>query len=439
MADNTSDGGGGAPPAGKAATAPKSHFIPFDKADIIKMCIEEGGLPASDHEGFREFAKILSALFHHEYHDRLETLKETYSPLNPDEATRRFKEPTPDERVEAEKRFIDMLREVLTGANFTELSREDIQRSISADPRLGMRMVVDLDEFQRVCVFRRETHTEKVTEKKLAGRVKREFERSYYDRVVLYLRFKDTPPEPDVNNGGLGQGQPGQAYLKLFSRVPVDGLEMLFPNAKMRMTTLDKVLIGGPAAFGGIMMVMNKLLPTILAVLAIIAFWLGFREKEPDAQKFMSQLVGLGLGGFAVYMFIRKQLKKIRRKRAKYLQMLMQNLYFRVFDNNAGVLHHLIGNAEDEDFKEAILAHYFLLTRDRPMTEKELDKEIEERFASWQGTSFDFEVDDAARKLERMGLAKRDEGGRLTVTSLAESKQRLDWLWDNFFTFNEEQ
>ncbi len=182
-----------------------------------------GGLVASEHESFREFAKILSALFHFEYHDRLETLKENYAPLNPDDATKRLKELSPEERVESEKKFVDMLREVLTGANFTEMSREEIQRSINADPRLGMKMDVDLDEFQRVCVFRRETHTETVSEKKSLGFAKNERERSYYDRVVLYLRFKETPSEPGAKNVGLGQGQPGQAYLKLFGRVPVDG------------------------------------------------------------------------------------------------------------------------------------------------------------------------------------------------------------------------
>ncbi len=437
MEENASAGVGGTEPAGKAAPTQKSHYIPFAKADVIRMCLAEGGLAASEHESFREFAKILSALFHFEYHDRLETLKENYAPLNPDEATKRVKELGPAERVESEKKFVDMLREVLTGANFSEMSREEIQRSINADPRLGMKMDVDLDAFQRVCVFRRETHTETVSEKKSFGRGKRERERSYYDRVVLYLRFKETPAKPDAKNVGLGQGQPGQAYLKLFGRVPVDGLEMLFPNARMSMTTLDKILIGGPAALGGILMLMNKLLPTILAILAMVAFWVGFSKDKGNMEKLMDQLVGLGLGGFAMYMFFRKQMKKIKGRRAKYQQTLMQNLYFRVFDNNAGVLHHLIGNAEDEDFKEAVLAYYFLLTRDKPMSEKELDQEVESWFASSHGLQLDFEVDDAARKLERMGLAKRDDGGRLTVTSMADAKKRIDWLWDNFFSYNE--
>ena len=57
-------------------------------------------------------------------------------------------------------------------------------------------------------------------------------------------------------------------------------------------------------------------------------------------------------------------------------------------------------------------------------------------FAATHKTHLDFEVDDAARKLERMALATRDGGGKLTVTSLTESKKKIDELWDNFFTFN---
>ena len=408
-----------------------SHFIPFHKADIIRMCLGEGKLAPQDHQSFQEFAKILSALFHYEYHDRLETLKETYAPLNPDEATRRVSAPTRQERDAAEKQFLAMLGEVLTGANFTELSRQEIQESVSASPELGIFMEVDLDDFDQVRVFRRERHAERVTRKKLFGLVKKEVDQPVYDRVVLYLRFKDEVGA----QGAIGSGQPGQAYLKLFSRVPADGLEMLFPNAKMKMRLIDKLLIGVPAAVTGLIMLATKLAPTLLLVGALVMVWVGLRSQPVAIEQ--KHLVALGLALFALAAFLWKQFSKVKTKRMKYLRTLSENLYFYVFDNNAGVLHHLIGAAEDEDFKEALLGYYFLLTRARPMTEEELDREIEAWFAGAHGATLDFEVDDAVRKLERMGLAKRDAGGRLTVMTLAESKQRIDWLWDNFFSYNE--
>jgi hypothetical protein len=415
----------------------QSHYIPFSKADIIEMCMVEGEFESSEKKSFGEFAQILSALFHYEYHDRLETLKQSYAPLNPDETTKKFKSSTKAERIEAEKNFVAMLSQVLDRANFKAMNREEISRSIAADPRLGMAMEVDLNAFEQLLIFHRECHTESVTSKRYFGLKKETFQRDYYNRLVLYLSFKDESPSGDKKaEMSIGDKEPGQAYLKLFSDVPVDGLEMLFPNAKMKMTILDKILIGGPAAIGGIIMLMNKLVPTILAVMALMTFWMGFSKDKGGIEKQTDYFVGLMVGGFAVYAYIRRQLDKIRSRRGKYLQTLLQNLYFRVFDNNAGVLHHLVGVAEDEDFKEAILAYYFLLTRNEPMTEQELDQKIESWFLEVHNTLLDFEVDDAVAKLERLQLAERDGDDRLTVKSLDESKHRIDWLWDNFFTYN---
>jgi len=421
----------------RGSSEKKSHYIPFRKADIIEMCLAEGSLSEEQREGFKELTKILSALLHYEYHDRLETLVNTYAPLSPDETERGFVEPSREERLAAEREFLAMLREVLAGANARELTREEIEHSISADPRLGMRLEVDLDEFAELHVFRRDEQVKRVEHRSLFGLRKRAYDQTFYDRVVVYLRFKDNGdiPEKRRKARALQQGRPGQVYLKLFGQVPVDGLEMLFPNARMRMRPRDKLFIGVPAAAGGAIMLANKLLPTILLVGALLAFWLGLRREEVNLDQ--KQLVGLGLGLVALGAFLWKQLGKIKARRMEYLRTLSENLYFRVFDNNAGVLHHLIGAAEDEDFKETILAYYFLLTRDNPMTEQELDLEIEHWFESAHGCHMDFEVDDAARKLERMGLAERDDNGRLSVTSLDESKRRLDWLWDNFFSYSD--
>jgi hypothetical protein len=420
----------------RGSSGTKSHYIPFRKADIVKMCLAEESLSDEQQESFEELTKILSALLHYEYHDRLETLVNTYAPLSPDEADNRIVEPSREERLTAETEFLAMLREVLVGANARELTREEIEHSISADPRLGMRLEVDLDEFEELHIFRRDEHTELVERRSLFGLRKQAYEQAFYDRVVVYLRFKDDDaiPERRRKSRALQQGRPGQVYLKLFSHVPTDGLEMLFPNARMRMRPKDKLFIGVPAAAGGVIMLANKLLPTILLVGALLAFWLGLRREEVRLDQ--KQLVGLGLGLVALGAFLWKQFGKIKARRMEYLRTLSENLYFRVFDNNAGVLHHLIGAAEDEDFKESILAYYFLLTREDPMTEEELDHEIERWFETEHGCHMDFEVDDAARKLERMGLAERDGEGRLSVTSLDESKRRLDWLWDNFFSYS---
>ena len=73
-----------------------NRFIPFRKADVIRMCIEDLRLTDAEAIEFREFCQILEALFHFEFHKRLEKLKASYGPFNPDADTRkifRYSEP----------------------------------------------------------------------------------------------------------------------------------------------------------------------------------------------------------------------------------------------------------------------------------------------------------------------------------------------------------
>jgi hypothetical protein len=61
------------------------RFIPFRKTSIVEMCADD--MPAEERESFRAFAELLASLLHHEFRSRLEALKDTYHPLNPDSDT----------------------------------------------------------------------------------------------------------------------------------------------------------------------------------------------------------------------------------------------------------------------------------------------------------------------------------------------------------------
>jgi hypothetical protein len=65
----------------------------------------------------------------------------------------------------------------------------------------------------------------------------------------------------------------------------------------------------------------------------------------------------------------------------RFMKTLADNLYFKNLDNNAGVLFHLINEAEEEDFKEAMLAYYFLLTDRHRLSQPELDDKVEQWLA----------------------------------------------------------
>ena len=116
------------------------------------------------------------------------------------------------------------------------------------------------------------------------------------------------------------------------------------------------------------------------------------------------------------------------------MKALAESLYFKNLDNNAGVFHHLIDAAEEEEFKEAVLAYYFLLTENRDLTKTQLDAAVESWFGSKHTCQIDFEIADALSKLERFGLVSQD-GDIICCKSLNDAKVQLDSIWDNYFTY----
>jgi len=140
----------------------------------------------------------------------------------------------------------------------------------------------------------------------------------------------------------------------------------------------------------------------------------------------------VALGGFMVTQWVRFQ-----RQSLLHQKILSDNVYYRNVNNNAGIFDYIIGEAEEQECKEAFLAYYFLL-KDGAPTEDALDQRIEVWLKKTFGADVDFECDDALAKLERLGLLKRD-GDKLSVQPLGEALIRLDRIWDNFFPFDSER
>ena len=138
------------------------------------------------------------------------------------------------------------------------------------------------------------------------------------------------------------------------------------------MKTIDKLIIGIPAAVSGVVVVATKLGATVLLLASVIAFYLGLTEKEVALEQ--KHLVAIAVGLATLGAFVFKQFNKFKNRKIKFMKALADSLYFKNLDNNAGVFHHLIDAAEEEEFKEAVLAYYFLLTAENDLTVDELDR-----------------------------------------------------------------
>jgi hypothetical protein len=208
---------------------------------------------------------------------------------------------------------------------------------------------------------------------------------------------------------------------------------MLFPNSEVRMKTIDKLIIGVPAAVSGIVLTATKLGGTILLIASVISFWLGLTQKEVKIEQQHLIVLALGLATLGGFLF--KQINKFKNRKIKFMKALSDNLYFKNLDNNTGVFHHLVDTAEEEEFKEAILAYYFLLAEDRDLTTTELDETVERWFENKHNCRINFEIEDALQKLERWNLVNRD-GNIIRGKNMTDAMQQLDKIWDNYFLYH---
>ncbi len=416
------------------AAGTTQRFIPFRRRDLIDLLDDEGLLGPSEQERFRDFARLLSAVFHHDFHSRLEQLKDAYAPFDPDPDTRTVRSFDAQERAAAHEQLLEGLCELLDDGNFEPVTDEELRFAFEEESLLELRLDVDESDFDDVLFFRR---GETVREEQLTsffGLRTRTVTFTNYEKVLILVTFKDV----DQLAGRVPDElpfEPGSTILKLFQDVPRADLEMLFPNAQPRMRPLDKALIGVPALISGVIVLSTKLLTTLGLLLLLAGFWLGVRDQPVELDQATLVTLGAGLGSVGGYMT--RQVTKFKNRKMKFMQALNDNLYFRNLDNDAGVLHHLIDNAEEEETKEALLAWYFLRASEHPLTVEDLDDAIEAWFADHHDLRMDFEVHDGVAKLRALRLVTEDgSGDHLQAVPIDDALRRLDERWDEYFSYH---
>lgn len=415
-----------------AASTRGDRFIPFSKTDVIEMCLKEAQMTEAENREFKDFCRILEALFHFEFHTGLEKLKACFGPFNPDADTRRIFSTSESEKKNLQKQLVSEMTAVLDAANFEKVTAEDLKQALDEESLFQIRLEVDFDDFEDVIFFRRGKTIKEETLVKFFGLSKKKFKFTNYERVAIYIKFKEKSYF-DAQNRKKLYFEPGSTIIKLFHNVPRADLEMLFPNSKVRMKTIDKIIIGVPAAVSGIIVLVTKLGASLLLIGSVLSFWLGFQDEEVQIKQQHLIALGAGLGTLGGFLF--RQINKYKNRKIKFMKALSDNLYFKNLDNNLGVFYHLIDAAEEEEFKEAVLAYYFLLSAKGDLTKNELDHRIENWLAEKWDCHIDFEIGDAVDKLQRLKLVE-GEADRLRCVPLIAAKQQLDSIWDNFFEYN---
>jgi len=401
-------------PLGDAPHWRREHFIPVTRHALIELLASRDDLTPADRRRLRDLSRVLMATLHHEFHEYALRIGASYAPFDPDADTRSVAEWTGEDRTRFQGDLFETFDEVLRRANYERLTRLQIEEAVGAASDWGVRLHVEFSVFDRLEVYARGD---------VIGRRKRRTWRSLfreeevdvpiYQRLVVLFALRPHPAlDPDVDATAV--------YAKLFKNIPKVDIDMLLPGSRIRMTLIDRGKIFLPTVSGAAVTVAKivkgalwaALTGTIWGLIAFLSFIIG--------------TIGYGVRTFFGYL----------RTKDKYQLSLTRNLYYQNLDNNAGVFHRLLDEAESQECREVLIA-YFLLWKQAPesgWTETELDRASESFIRSLIEVEVDFECHDALAKLLRLGLAERRDPEHYVAVSPNRSLERLDAAWDRAFT-----
>ncbi|WP_435006274.1 DUF3754 domain-containing protein [Tundrisphaera lichenicola] len=391
----------------------RDRALPIRPGDLTRLLMAQPDIHESDRENLGKLGPLLGAIFHSEFYERLRELKELYGPLDPDSDYIKIEDHTVERTEESDESFLAPFEAALERANYRPLDIKVIEQAVEAPNEMGLTYVPNFSQFEHLRIYARGyTQISRVFRSAKTKFRKRTMQLDAYQRLIIALKFKS----------GLDLGpfvRSDVVYLRMFKDVPHVDMEMHLPEqgTKVRMRWIDKAQISSPVVMG-VPALTIKLLglswaamanPMLLAPLAIAP-------------------ISAGVNSFFGF----------QRAKHKHLSSMIRNLYYLTLANNGSVLTRLIDTAEEEEYKETMLAYFFLWQACRSgkvWTRENLDLHIETFLKSVSGIEINFEIEDALSKLFRLGLARRDVQGKLQALPIDEALLALDHRWDNTFRY----
>lgn len=394
------------------------HYIPIRLADLIAYLCSRPGfkgeppLSMENQAAFRRFAAAVIAHLHTLYQAEIRQLKEAYTAFDPDADPKPLIPLNTEQRAVALDQLFHTFDRLMIRANYVRLTRKAIEEVMRGASEWGLEMDVPWDAFERVEMYYRGEG--------IGSRVRRTWWKLWRKELVpvptfgrVAVIFKQRPhkrlgTDPDTQS----------VFLKLFKDMPKMDVEMLLPGGRVRMPKIDRLKLGGTVASSVAYVAWKLSTFPLLSLLGGLTTGVLMALYTP-----LALIAGYGYKTWYTFQSARQT----------YALQLTQSLYYQNLDNNSGVMHRLLDEAEEQETREVLLAYYYLwrFAGSRGWTAEELDFAIERDLSELLRTPVNFEVLDALHKLARGGLLECDQD-RYRVLPLAAAQERLAVLWEQY-------
>lgn len=408
-------------------------FIPVSRSDILTQLLHPD---LWENDSQRALASDvlhkMALLRQYRSATQLNELSDVYDPFNPDDETINVTEAPEMERLEKRRVLNTRLRELVTSANYSELTQQELEDVLTQASPDGVHVDVDFREYEVKLMFYRgesqSTLKRRDIKKFFLGHI--HYEVPIFERLFLAVKFK---PEEERLKEIIAEDQIDEAkarkklkklrrmlpptfstdhiYIKVFKDIPRYDVEMLFPNIRVKMKYSDKLQLGGSAVVGTLTWAIGTGTKLLVAVA-------------------ISPLVLAGALVTGVGGIMYAQIRNVFITRDKYRMLLAQRLYFQNLANNQGALALMVDEAEEEDVKEEALLYIHLLQT--PVHHTQIDAvraRINAFLSDRFGIELHFDVNDALARLLSLGLVQQSSSGDLRAIPLEHANQNLRTVW----------
>jgi hypothetical protein len=358
-------------------------YIPLNYRQLVEYLRQRGELTGQALGDWEAGVVTIDHELTMHYRHLDQSMDDAYPLVDPDVEVRLLGERTESDRKRAAADSVSLLVEALRGANYTQLSRIEIEKAIAAVSHWGLRLLVDLDAFAHLQVWARGDVMGVRTMRnwKTAFRCKRCDVAIYQRLVVLFQLEPGQLLEDQFDDGGL--------HVRIFKNIPQADVDMLLPVTRVKLGWFDQTKILVPT-ISGVGMNIWKIARGLL-LLAFVGIY---------GTLALTALV-IAATGYAIRSGF-----QYARARDRQLLQLTRSLYYQKLDHNAGAIARVTTEALQQDARESVLAYYVLLRSGEPVRASKLAQRVTRLIREAIDVVVDFEVDDALRKLHRFGLAE---------------------------------
>lgn len=182
-------------------------------------------------------------------------------------------------------------------------------------------------------------------------------------------------------------------YLKHFKNIPMADMEIVLPEKQIpSLTPVDWVKFVVSAVIG---------LVTVLTSL-----------QMPKADIRIISGILFALVGYCVKTYLTFQKNVVA-----YQNLIAHSVYDKQLDSGRGTLLHLCDDMIQQEVKEVIVS-FFILMQKGTATRQDIDLHCEELIKKEFNVNCNFDVDDAVKKLEKLGLVVQDADGNYSCVEL---------------------